>query len=137
MAGVIDAGAKAPPRLRGRAVLGVVRGFVTVHAVAIFAQPVLAGRYLIGDYDMLALHASGADLVSYLALAQLVPAALLWRRGGPRWPFWASVLSVLGVTGQYFAGLAGALDLHVPLGVVLVALAWIMLFGIWRTGARR
>jgi hypothetical protein len=48
---------KAPPRLRGRAVLGVMRGFVTVHTATIFAQPVFAGRYMIGDYDMLALHA--------------------------------------------------------------------------------
>jgi hypothetical protein len=26
------------------------------HTVAIFAQPVFAGSYLVGDYDMLALH---------------------------------------------------------------------------------
>ncbi|MFI6026742.1 hypothetical protein [Amycolatopsis magusensis] len=119
------------------AVLGVLRGFVTVHAVAVFGQPVFAGGYLAGDYDMLALHALGADLVSYLGLAQLVPAALLWRRAGTRWPFWASLLLVLGETGQYFAGLAGALDLHLPLGVALVALASIMLVAIWRSGARQ
>jgi hypothetical protein len=115
------------------AVLGVVRGFVTVHAVVIFAQPVFAGSYLIGDYDMLALHALGADLVSYLGVAQLVVAALLWWRGGMRWPFWASLVLVLGETGQYVAGLSGALDLHIPLGVALVALASIMLVAIWRT----
>jgi hypothetical protein len=115
------------------AVLGVVRGFVTVHAVVIFAQPVFAGSYLIGDYDMLALHALGADLVSYLGVAQLVVTALLWWRGGMRWPFWASLVLVLGETGQYVAGLFGALDLHIPLGVALVALASIMLVAIWRT----
>jgi hypothetical protein len=109
-----------------------MRGFVTVHAVAIFAQPVFAGRYLIGDYDMLALHALGANVVFFLGLAQLVPAVLLWRRSGTSWPFWASLVLVLGETGQYFAGLAGALDLHVPLGVALVSLAAIMLVGIWR-----
>ena len=128
---------KAPPRARGRTALGVVRGFVTVHAVAIFGQPVFAGRYLIGDYDMLALHVFGADLVSYLGLAQLVPTALLWRRGGPRWPFWASLLLSLGETGQYFAGMAGALDLHVPLGVALITGASLMLVAIWRTGESR
>lgn len=110
----------------------VVRGFVTVHAIAIFGQPVFAGRYLTGDYAMLALHRSGADLVFALGLAQLVPTALLWRYGGPRWPFWASLLLVLGETAQYFAGLAGALDLHIPLGVALVTLAVVILIAIWR-----
>ena len=136
MAGTVET-EEAPPRLPGRALPRVVRGFVTVHAVAIFGQPVFAGRYLIGDYDMLAMHTLGADLVSYVGLAQLVTSAMLWWRGGPRWPFWASLLLTLGETGQYFAGLAGALDLHVPLGVALVVLASIMLVAIWRTGELR
>lgn len=111
---------------------GVVRGFATAHAIAIFGQPVFAGGYLTGDYDMLALHRFGANLVFSLGLAQLVPAALLWRRDGVRWPFWASLVLVLGETTQYFAGLAGALDLHVPLGVALVTLTVVLLIGIWR-----
>jgi hypothetical protein len=123
---------KAPPRTRGRTVLGVVRWCVTVHTVAIFAQPVLAGRYLIGDYDMLALHRFGADLVTYLAVAQIVLAALLWWRGGTRWPFWTSLLLFLGESGEYFAGVSGALDLHVPLGVALAMCSSTMLVGIWR-----
>jgi hypothetical protein len=113
-------------------VLGVLRWCVTVHTVAIFAQPVLAGRYLTGDYDMLALHRLGADLVGYLGVAQLVVAALLWWRGGTRWPFLASLLLLLGESGQYFAGVAGALDLHVPLGVALATGAAIMTVTIWR-----
>ncbi|MEV0677344.1 hypothetical protein AB0I60_12580 [Actinosynnema sp. NPDC050436] len=121
----------------GRVVEGVVRGFVTVHAVAVFAQPVFAGGYLTGEYDLLAWHALGADVVSYLAVAQLVPTALLWRRGGARWPFWVTVLLLVGETGQYFAGLAGALDLHVPLGVALAVLASTATVAVWRTGGRR
>jgi len=128
---------KASPLPRGRTVLGVLRGFVAVHTVVIFAQPVFAGRYLIGDYDMLALHGLGADLVTYLGVAQLVVSALLWRRGGMLWPFWASLLLFLGGSGQYFAGVAGALDLHVPLGVALAMFASIMLVAIWRAGVTR
>jgi hypothetical protein len=124
---------KAPPPVRGRAVLGVLRRLVTVHTVAIFAQPMLAGRYMIGDYDMLALHLLGADLITYLAVAQIVLSTLLWWRAGTRWPFWVSLLLFLGESGQYFAGLVGALDLHVPLGVALAACASIMLVAIWRT----
>lgn len=118
---------------RGRVALGVVRWAVTVHTVALFGQPVFAGRYLVGDYDMLAVHRLGADLLTSLATVQVLLAALLWWRGGARWPFWASLLLLLGETAQYFAGLAGALDLHVPLGVALVVLASMMLVGIWRT----
>lgn len=133
----VTATAEAQHLRRGRVVLGALRGIVTAHTVAIFGQPVFAGSYLVGDYDMLALHAFGADLVSYLGLAQLVGAALLWWRAGTRWPFWTSLLLVAGETGQYFAGLAGALDLHVPLGVALVTLAAFVLVAIWRIGDRR
>ncbi|MCR6481703.1 hypothetical protein M8542_02630 [Amycolatopsis sp. OK19-0408] len=111
---------------------GVVRGFVTLHAIAIFGQPVFAGSYLVGDYGMLALHRFGANLVFAVGLAQLLPTAWLWWRGGPRWPFLASLLLVLGETAQYFAGMAGALDLHVPLGVALVTSAVVMLIAVWR-----
>src|SRR5687768_11634163 len=44
------------PLSRGRTVLGVTRGCVTLNTVAILAQPVFAGHYLTGDYDMLAVH---------------------------------------------------------------------------------
>jgi hypothetical protein len=124
MAGTVET---AQPR-----VLGVMRGFVAAHAVVIFAQPVLAGRYMTGDYDMLALHRFGADLVTYVGLAQVVVAALLWWRGGIRWPFWASLLLFLGDSGQYFVGVAGALDLHFPLGVALAMAVTVMLVAIWR-----
>jgi hypothetical protein len=128
MAGTIE---NAP----GRTVLAVTRGVATVHTVVILAQPVLAGRYLIGDYDMLAWHTFGADLVTYLGVAQLVSAALLWWRGGTRWPLWASLLLFVGESGQYFAGVSGALDVHVPLGVVLAVSASAVLVAIWRVRA--
>ncbi|WP_240519699.1 hypothetical protein [Amycolatopsis antarctica] len=104
----------------------------TLHGVVILAQPVFAGRYLTGDYDMLAVHALGADLVFYLGLVQLVASLLLWWRAGPRWPAAVSLLLALGETGQYFAGLAGVLDLHVPLGVALTVLMAVTLLGLWR-----
>lgn len=117
--------------------LAVLRGIATAHLVAVFAQPVFAGRFLIGDYDMLGLHAWGANAVSYLGLAQLVAALVLWWRGGPRWPSVVGAGLVLGETGQYFAGLARALDLHVPLGVALITASAIMLVGLWRPHTAR
>lgn len=112
----------------------VLLGLATAHVVAIFAQPTLAGMLLVGHYDALSWHAVGADVVFYLGLAQLVAALLVWARGGPRWPAAVAALIAAGETGQYFAGLAGALDLHVPLGVALVATTVVFVVALWRPG---
>ncbi|RKT54291.1 hypothetical protein [Saccharothrix australiensis] len=118
-------------------VLLVSRVLVSVHAVAIIGQPVFAGGYLNGDYDMLWAHRWGADIVSYLSYAQVVAALVLWLARGPRWLFAVSLLVTVGETGQYVAGLAGALDLHVPLGVALVAAMALTTIAVWGPQARR
>ncbi|MEU3625416.1 hypothetical protein BS329_30920 [Amycolatopsis coloradensis] len=112
--------------------LVVNRVLVSAHAVAIIGQPVFAGGYLGGDYDMLWLHRWGADAVSYLAYAQILAALVLWLVRGPRWLFWISLLLAAGETAQYLAGMAGALDLHVPLGVALVTGVVLTTIAVWR-----
>ncbi|MEU6860724.1 hypothetical protein AB0B28_17845 [Glycomyces sp. NPDC046736] len=111
----------APPQPGTDASGWVLRGLVTAHLVAGFAQPVFAGVYLSGDFDGLAWHVIGADLVSYIGLAQIAVAAAVWIRVRRAWPFWASLALTLGATAQYLAGMEGALWLHFPLGVSLVA----------------
>jgi hypothetical protein len=59
---------------------------ITAHAVVILAQPVLAGLYLSGDYDMLHLHAEVANVVTSVSYAQLLCTSVLWTLGGARWP---------------------------------------------------
>jgi hypothetical protein len=118
--------------VRASRLLGAVRVLITIHALLIFGQPVFAGLYLSGDYDSLALHAAGANYVSYLSYLQVLVTLALWITRGPRWPFVASVLLTAGETAQYFAGLAGALDLHIPLGVALVASATVTTVAVWR-----
>jgi hypothetical protein len=108
------------------------RVLVSVHAVAITGQPVFAGGYLSGDYDMIWPHRWGADVVSVLGYAQVLAALVLWLVRGPRWLLWASVLIAAGETAQYFAGLAGALDLHIPLGVALVTAMALTTVAVWR-----
>ncbi|GAA0520317.1 hypothetical protein [Saccharopolyspora thermophila] len=122
----------APPRGRARPALLVLRLVATAHAVAIFAQPVFAGVFLSGDYDMLHAHAVGADVVYSLGLVQLAAALVLWALRGARWPSGVALLIVLGETAQYSAGMAGDLDLHIPLGVALVALTFGTLVAQWR-----
>ncbi|MFC7623085.1 hypothetical protein [Microlunatus sp. GCM10028923] len=129
---------KSAPR-RGSLILvslGLLRVVATAHGLAVFAQPVFAGAYLSGQYDRLALHALGADLVSYLGYGQLVITIVLLIIGGPRWPLPATLLVVAAETGQYVAGLAGALDLHVPLGVAIVAGNVVLVINLWRPQTR-
>ncbi|WP_433260691.1 hypothetical protein ACQPZF_24795 [Actinosynnema sp. CS-041913] len=126
-----------PRRRSATGVLLVNRVLVSAHAVAVSGQPVFAGGYLSGDYDMLGLHRWGADVVSYLGYAQVLAALVLWLAGGPRWLFGVGLLVAAGETGQYFAGLAGVLDLHVPLGVALVAAMVLTTVAVWRPQAWR
>jgi len=110
----------------------VFRAVVSVHTVAIVGQPVFAGVYLSGDFDGLRWHAAGADVVTSLGYLQFVAAIVVWvrlRRGGP---VLASTAIVVAETVQYFVGLAGALWLHIPLGVMTIAGIVVQFIGAWR-----
>lgn len=117
---------------RARGARRLLRVLAAVHGVGIFAQPVLAGMLLGGRYDALSWHATGADVVFYLGLAQVLVALWVWVLRGPRWPTGVAALIATGETAQYVAGLAGALDLHVPLGVALVAATVVFVVALWR-----
>jgi hypothetical protein len=109
----------------------VLRAVATAHLLAGFAQPVFAGVYLSGDFDGLSWHVIGADLVSYLGIAQLAAAVAVWIRVRRAWPLWASLALTLGALAQYFAGMEGALWLHFPLGVALVAGITAVFAAVW------
>jgi len=92
-----------------------------VHAVVILAQPVLAGRYLDGAVDAIALHRENATVVAAFDAAQLVCAVLFaWQGRGRRWPIWVSLAVAVGVEVQVGFGYASLLVVHVPLGVSLI-----------------
>ncbi|KDN20107.1 hypothetical protein DV20_21705 [Amycolatopsis rifamycinica] len=100
--------------------------------MAIAGQPVFAGVYLSGDYDGLRLHATGADVVTSLGYLQLIAAIVVWARLRRAWPFLATAAVVAAETVQYFAGLDGALWLHLPLGVLTVAGLVTLVVALWR-----
>jgi hypothetical protein len=110
----------------------VLRAVVSVHVAAIFGQPVFAGVYLSGSYDGLSLHAAGADAVTSLGYIQLIAAIVVWARLRQAGPFLATLALVAAETVQYFAGLAGALWLHLPLGVATVAGLVVQFTAVWR-----
>ncbi|MEV3934526.1 hypothetical protein AB0K52_00890 [Glycomyces sp. NPDC049804] len=109
----------------------VLRATATLLLIGGFGQPVFAGVYLSGDFDGLSWHVVGADLMSYLGLAQLGAALAVWIRVRRAWPFWASLGLLVGVSAQYVAGMEGALWLHLPLGVALIAGIAIVVAALW------
>ncbi|MDQ0779109.1 uncharacterized membrane protein YcjF (UPF0283 family) [Streptomyces aurantiacus] len=102
-------------------------------AAACFGQAVLAGQFMSGSYDALRWHQYGATFTDVLLVCALVPAALLrWRGKGRMWPF----LSALGLfaAAQVLnsAGAARLLSLHIPLGVAVIAGAFVVALRVGR-----
>ncbi|MDP9868393.1 MULTISPECIES: hypothetical protein [Streptosporangium] len=110
----------------------MLRAVVSAHVVAIAGQPVFAGMYLTGDYGALSLHAVGADAVTSIGYLQAVVAVAVWVRLRQVWPFLTAMAVVAAETVQYFAGLDGALWLHLPLGVMTVVAVVVQFIDVWR-----
>ena len=118
-AGGIGAKARRAP---SRWAFWLLRGFVTVLALDAFLQAVFAGRFLSGDYGMLALHRDNATYVGLLGLVQIVVAILAWRLSRvPGRVVAAAIVVALLVVVQIAIGFARFMGIHVPLGVAIVA----------------
>ena len=113
----------------------VMRALVSAHVVAIFGQPVFAGVYLSGDYDGLRWHAVGANVVTSIGYLQVIAAIVVWVRLRQAWPFLATLALVAAETVQYFAGMDGALWLHLPLGVLTIVGLVVLFIAVWRRPA--
>jgi hypothetical protein len=113
----------------------VMRALVSAHVVAIFGQPVFAGVYLSGDYDGLRWHAAGANVVTSIGYLQVIAAIVVWVRSRQAWPFLATLALVVAETVQYFAGMDGALWLHLPLGVLTIVGLVVLFIAVWRRPA--
>ncbi|MFC5187800.1 hypothetical protein [Actinomadura harenae] len=109
-----------------------LRTIVGLHVVAIFGQPVFAGVLLSGDFDGLRMHATGANVTTSLGYVQLIVAIVVWVRLRRVGPFAATLALVAAETVQYFAGQAGALWLHLPLGVATIAALVVQFVAVWR-----
>ncbi|ALJ20847.1 hypothetical protein AOA12_13410 [Microbacterium sp. No. 7] len=92
-----------------------------VHAVLVFAQPILAGMSLEGRDGALDLHYANGMAIMTVAAVQIVAALLWWKPGGgpARAIGVSAVLLVLEVV-QFLIGSAGGFTLHLPLGIVLL-----------------
>ncbi|MGW1008112.1 hypothetical protein [Streptomyces sp. NPDC002520] len=110
----------------------VMRALVSAHVVAILGQPAFAGVYLSGDFDGLRWHALGANVVTSIGYLQAIAAIVVWVRSRQAWPFVATSALVAAETVQYFAGLDGALWLHLPLGVLTIVGLVVLFIAVWQ-----
>src|SRR5919198_2375922 len=108
--------------IRGSPMRWLLRAVVTLHLAAVFAQPVLAGRFMSGDYDVLAVHRANGIGVAVIGFAQLAVALLCWRPArGPGWPVPLCIGLTVAEILQIYLGFNRVVGVHVPLGVAIVA----------------
>jgi hypothetical protein len=120
-----------------RVTLTVLRVMAVLHALAVLAQPVLAGSYLSGDVDALTIHSINANVASGFGVFQLVAAIVfVWKGRGRQWAIWTSLGIALAEEVQIGLGFEGLLAAHIPLGVSIVALQILLTVWLFRAAAR-
>jgi hypothetical protein len=102
----------------------LLRVTLVLQALDAFLQPVLAGRFLSGDFGMLAAHAHNATYgVFVLAVLQIAVTALAWRLAkGPGSLVIVSVVLAGAVLLQIILGFDRVLGVHIPLGVAIITI---------------
>ncbi len=121
-----------------RATLWLLRVLLTVHVLAVLCQPLLAGLFLSGDVDAIAVHGTVGSSLAAVGLV-LIAAALLYvlaGRGG-LWilPVMVALFLVEGL--QIGVGYSRDLGLHIPLGVLIVTGSILLAAWSWTPWAAR
>jgi hypothetical protein len=125
--------AERGPRLS----LVLLRILVTVHLVAVLAQPVLAGLFLTGDVDAIAVHGAVGSALAAFGMV-LVAATLVYVvRRGRLWVLPAAVALFFAVGLQIGMGYARTLQIHIPLGVAIVTASILLAIWVWSPSATR
>lgn len=113
--------------------LALFRTTATVAAVLVFAQAALAGGFLAGHFEALALHSRNGGLVATVLSLQLISAVLWWRVGdGPAWPARTAVVQVLIGAALIPLGEERVLAVHIPLAVGLAIGTALLVSWAWR-----
>lgn len=121
-----------------RLTLWPLRLLLTLHLVAVLAQPVLAGRFLTGDIDAIAAHGLVGNLLAVSGLLLVVLTLLYALAGrGRLWVVPAGVMLFLAIGIQVGAGYSRDLALHVPLGVAVVVASVLLAVWVWSPSAGR
>jgi hypothetical protein len=138
----VDTTVPAPPQARlvrrPRTTLGLLRALLTVHLLAMLGQPILAGLFLTGHVDAIAVHGIvGSVLVVFTMLVGVAALAYVMVVGGRWWVLAAVVLLFLAEGLQVGTGYARVLQVHIPLGVLIVTLSVLLAGWVWTPSAGR
>lgn len=119
-----------------RRTLQILRIVAVLHSLAAIVQPALAGSYLGGEVDAIAIHALNAHVVTGLGVFQLIAAIVfVWRGRGRVWPLYGTLGLVLAVQVQVFAGFEGPVAVHIPLGVSIISMQILLTVWLFRAAA--
>lgn len=123
---------------RPGASLWVLRVVLTVHLGGVLVQPLLAGLFLGGDVDAIAVHrwvGLAVVLFGFAVVAVALGHAVAVRG---RWVLLpVTVVLLLAETVQLGMGFARLLQVHVPLGVAITVTATVLTGWAWSPSARR
>jgi hypothetical protein len=109
-----------------------LRVTVSLHVLAVLAQPITAGRYLAGDGSAVLGHQLGARIVVLLCLVQVVTTVILWwRGGGPSRLVFSNAGLLLAEMIEVSTGMTMAFQWHIPMGVLLFAGAMQVFRDVW------
>lgn len=121
------------PTRSGRWAAWAFRFLITVAAVLLFNQAVLAGQFMSGTFEALEFHAFGATISEFVVLFAAVAAG--WARFRRRYPLWPAVVTALFfvvINVQEFFGEERILTVHVPLGVSIIVVVSGLTVWAWR-----
>ena len=99
----------------------LLRVIAVLTMLSVFAQSLLAGRFLSGDFDALAMHKINGIFAGLLAVVQIVAAVLAVRVARlPADVIAPSVIAFVAIAGEIALGFSRVLALHIPLGALLL-----------------
>ena len=109
-----------------------------LQAALAVAQPVLAGAYLTGRFDLIGVHgANGAALLGTTLLSGVAALLVATVGRGPVWPVLSLVLLWFAEGVQIGMGVERRLEVHLPLGVAIVGCSVALAVWSFRPAARR
>jgi hypothetical protein len=102
--------------------LAILRVVLVTHVLAVFAQSVFAGQFLSGSDSPVKFHELTGWIVLVISAIQILLAAVLIRSEiTSLWLVFGSIFLFLGEGLQIGTGYGRVLNVHVPLGVIIVA----------------
>ena len=110
----------------------ILRGTTAALALLGVGQPVLAGGFLAGHYDLVRMHLYSGVAMIAVAVVQAVVVLFVRRAGGPGGLVGPGLMLPVLLVVQAALGMTHILLLHVPFGVLMVLGTVRMVRMVWR-----